>query len=230
MSATSLRIATFNIKHGDNGRGGVDLRRLGAACAGLSADVLAVQEVDRFARRARFRDEMRVIARATGLQAVFGEAARRRWRSYGNVLLARGPIDDVEVIKLPRPGDGEQRVAIVARVAVNGVSMAVGATHLSFRQGEGAPQLGVLIDALAQREAPRVLLGDLNIGPEVAEPALLAAGYQVASTGATFPARAPRTRIDFVAVSGLEILTASTLQPGMSDHLPVLAEVGAGGG
>ena len=230
MSATFLRIATFNIKHGDNGRGGVDLRRLGAACAGLSADVLAVQEVDRFARRTRFRDEMRVIAQATGLEAVFGEAARRRWRRYGNVLLARGPIDDVEVIKLPRPGDGEQRVAIVARVAVNGVAMAVGATHLSFRQGEGVPQLGVLIDALAQRDEPRVLLGDLNIGPELAEPALLAAGYQVAATGATFPARAPRTRIDFVAVSGLEILTASTPQPGMSDHLPVVAEVGAGGG
>ena len=227
MSATSFRIATFNIKHGDNGRGGVDLRRLGAACAGLAADVLAVQEVDRFARRTRFRDEMRVIARATGLEAVFGEAARRRWRRYGNVLLARGPIDDVEVVKLPRPGDGEQRVAIVARVTVNGVSMAVGATHLSFRPGEGEPQLGVLIDALAQRKEPRVLLGDLNIGPDVAEPALRAAGYQVAPTGATFPARAPRTRIDFVAVSGLEVVSVSTPAPGMSDHLPVVAEVRA---
>jgi endonuclease/exonuclease/phosphatase family metal-dependent hydrolase len=227
--SASLRIATFNVKHGDNGRGGVDLRRLGAACAGLSADVLAVQEVDRFARRTRFRDEMRVIARATGLEAVFGEAARRRWRRYGNVLLARGPIDDVEVIRLPRPGDGEQRVAIVARVAVNGVSMAVGATHLSFRRGEGAPQLDVLIDALARRDGPRVLLGDLNLGPEVVEPALVAAGYQVASTGPTFPAAAPRTRIDFVAVSGLELVSVSTPAPGMSDHLPVVAEVSPSG-
>lgn len=220
-----LRVATFNIKHGDNGNGGVDLRRLGAACAGLSADVLAVQEVDRFARRTGFRDEMRVIAGATGLEAVFGEAARRRWRSYGNVLLARGAIGDVEVIKLPRPSDGEQRVAIVARVAVNGVDMAVGATHLSFRRGEGAPQLAVLLDALAERDGPRVLLGDLNLGPEVVEPALLTAGYQVAPTGPTFPAGAPRTRIDFVAVSGLEVVSASTPAPGMSDHLPVVAEV-----
>ena len=223
----SLRIATFNVKHGDDGHGGVDLRRLGAACAGLSADVLAVQEVDRFARRAGFRDEMRVIARATGLEAVFGEAARKRWRRYGNVLLARGPIRDVEVIALPRPGNGEQRVAIVARVAVNGVDMAVGATHLSFRRGEGAPQLDVLIDALARREGPRVLLGDLNLGPDVVEPALVAAGYQVAPTGPTFPARAPRTRIDFIAVSGLEVTSVSTPAPGMSDHLPVVAEVRA---
>ncbi|MEW6475831.1 MAG: endonuclease/exonuclease/phosphatase family protein [Actinomycetota bacterium] len=225
MSVPSFRIASFNIKHGDNGDGRVDLRRLGAACAGLSADLLAVQEVDRFARRTGFRDEMRVIARATGLQAVFGEAARRRWRSYGNVLLARGPIRDVEVIRLPRPSAGEQRVAIVARVAVNGVDLAVGATHLSFRRGEGAPQLAVLVEALAERDGPRVLLGDLNLGPEVVEPVLAAAGYEVAPTGATFPAAAPRSRIDYVAVSGLELVAACTPAPGMSDHLPVVAEV-----
>ena len=220
-----LRVATFNVKHGDNGEGGVDLRRLAAACAGLGADVLAVQEVDRFGRRSRFRDEMAVIARATGLKAVFGAAVRRRWRSYGNVLLARGPISDVEVLMLPRPSDGEQRVAIVARVAVNGLALSVAATHLSFRPGEGLPQLEVLLEALDRRDGPRLLMGDLNLGPEVVEPAVTAAGYRLAPTGPTFPARGPRTRIDFVAVSGLEVVAASTPAPGMSDHLPVVAEL-----
>ena len=224
----ALRVATFNIKHGDTGAGRVDLRRMGEACAGLSADVLAIQEVDRFARRTGFRDEMRIIARATSLEAVFGEAARRRWRSYGNVLLARGPISDVEVIKLPRPSHGEQRVAIVARVNVDGEALSVGATHLSFRAGEGLPQLEVVLAALARRDGPRVLLGDLNLGPEVVEPAVTAAGYRLAPTGPTFPASGPRTRIDFVAVSGLELLAASTPAPGVSDHLPVVADVRRG--
>jgi endonuclease/exonuclease/phosphatase family metal-dependent hydrolase len=220
-----MRVGTFNIKHGENGDGRVDLRRLAAACRSLSADVLAVQEVDRFARRTGFRDQMRVIARATGLRAVFGEAARRRWRSYGNVLLARGPISDVEVLKLPRPAAGEPRVAIVARVTVNGVGLSVGATHLSFRKGEGAAKLAVLLAALAERDGPRLLLGDLNIGPEMVVPAVTAAGYTVAPTEATFPAGAPRARIDYVAVSGLEVVSASTPAVGTSDHLPVLADV-----
>jgi endonuclease/exonuclease/phosphatase family metal-dependent hydrolase len=220
-----MRVGTFNIKHGENGDGRVDLRRLAAACRSLSADVLAIQEVDRFARRTGFRDQMRVIARATGLRAVFGEAARRRWRSYGNVLLARGPITDVEVLKLPRPAAGEPRVAIVARVTVNGVGLSVGATHLSFRKGEGAAQLAVLLAALAERDGPRLLLGDLNIGPEMVVPAVTAAGYTVAPTEATFPAGAPRARIDYVAVSGLEVVSASTPAVGTSDHLPVLADV-----
>jgi endonuclease/exonuclease/phosphatase family metal-dependent hydrolase len=225
-----MRVATFNIKHGENGDGRIDLRRLAAACARLEADVLAVQEVDRFARRTGFRDEMRLIARATGLEAVFGEAARKRWRRYGNVLLARGPITEVEVLKLPRPRAGEPRVAILATVTVGGVPMSVGATHLSFRRGEGAVQLDVLLGALAERGGPRLLLGDLNIGPDVVLPAVEAAGYMVAPTEATFPASAPRTRIDFVAVSGLEIVTACTPEIGTSDHLPIVAELRFPGG
>ena len=218
-------VGTYNVKHGDDGHGGVDLRRLGAACASLSADILAVQEVDRFARRTHFRDEMRVIARATGLQAVFGEAARKRWRSYGNVLLARGPITAVETLRLPRPAGGEQRVAIIARVEIGGVGVSVAATHLSFRKGEGAVQLDVLLQALAERDGPRLLMGDLNLGPQVVEPAMTAAGYTLAATGPTFPAGAPRNRIDFVAVAGLEVVSASTPAPGMSDHLPIVVEL-----
>ena len=220
-----MRAATYNVKHGENGDGRVDIRRLAGACAALSADVLAVQEVDRFARRTGFRDEMRVIARATGLQAVFGEAARRKWRRYGNVLLARGPISDVEVVKLPRPSGGEPRVAIVARVCVDGLGLSVGATHLSFRKGEGAAQLEVLLAALAERDGPRLLMGDLNISPEVVVPAVTAAGFTVAPTGPTFPAAAPRSRIDFIAVAGLEVVSASLPEVGMSDHLPVVAEI-----
>jgi endonuclease/exonuclease/phosphatase family metal-dependent hydrolase len=220
-----MRVVTFNVKHGSNGEGRVDLRRLREVCAALSADVLAVQEVDRFARRTGFRDEMRIIARATGMRAVFGEAARRRWRTYGNVLLARGPITDVEVLKLPRPGGSEQRVAIVARVCVDGLGLSVAATHLSFRKGEGAAQLAVLLSALGERSGPRLLLGDLNIGPDVVVPAVMAAGYTVAPTEATFPAGAPRARIDFVAVSGLEVVAASTPAVGISDHLPVVADL-----
>jgi endonuclease/exonuclease/phosphatase family metal-dependent hydrolase len=220
-----VRVATFNVKHGENGNGQVDLARLASACAGLGADVLAIQEVDRFARRTSFRDEMRLISRATGLQAVFGEAARKKWRSYGNVLLARGPITDVEVVKLPRPSAGEPRVAILARVQVDGVALSVGATHLSFRKGEGVAQLDVLLAALAERDGPRLLMGDLNIGPDIVVPAVTAAGYTVAPTEATFPAGAPRSRIDFVAVSGLDVMSASTPKVGTSDHLPVVAEL-----
>jgi endonuclease/exonuclease/phosphatase family metal-dependent hydrolase len=231
-----VRIVTFNVKHGLVGDGRSDNRLLADTCAGLDADILALQEVDRRATRSRFADQVRMVARATGMSAAFGEAARRGpLRRYGNVLLARGALSDVETVALSRPEEGEFRVAVLANLTpepgVRGLppngdaTLSVAATHLSFRRGEGAAQLGALVEALDRRPLPRVLLGDLNLAPEMVEPVLAAAGYQVASTGPTFPARAPRSCIDYVAVAGLEVVSAEALETSLSDHRAVVAEV-----
>ncbi|MGH9041580.1 MAG: endonuclease/exonuclease/phosphatase family protein [Acidimicrobiia bacterium] len=220
--AGALRIVTFNVKHGSLADGRIDSRLLARTCAGLGADVLALQEVDRRAIRSRLADQVRLVARATGLSAAFGEAARRGLlRRYGNVLLTRGPLSDIEVASLPSPRDGEHRVAVLAAAA----GLSVAATHLSFREAEGPAQLDALVELLDRRPLPRVLLGDLNLGPEVVEPVLAAAGYRIAATGSTFPARSPRSRIDYVAVAGLEIVSAEALEMPISDHRAVVAEV-----
>ncbi|MGH8990216.1 MAG: endonuclease/exonuclease/phosphatase family protein [Acidimicrobiia bacterium] len=224
------------MKHGSVGAGRVDNRLLARACAGLGADILALQEVDRRAARSGFADQVRRVARATGLSATFGEAARRGpLRRYGNVLLARGVLTEVEVVGLPRPEQGEYRVVVLARLVLDpdlagaeGVpALSVAATHLSFRRTEGPAQLAAVVELLGRRPLPRVLLGDLNLGPEVVEPALVTSGYQVAATGPTFPAHAPRTRIDYVAVAGLEVVSARAPEAALSDHRPVVAEVTA---
>ena len=227
-----MRAVTFNIKYG-SGAGArpgdrVDVSRLVRTCAAFDADILALQEVDRRARRSGWSDQVGRIARATRMSAVFGEAARRPpLRRYGNALLARGRITDVEVVGLPRPSLGEPRVAILATVTVDGVAVSVAATHLSFRKEEGRPQLDELVGRLGDRPAPRLLLGDLNLGPDVVEPTLAAAGYDIASTPPTFPAQSPRMRIDYVAVTGLTIVSADAPETGMSDHRAVVAELRA---
>jgi len=222
-----VRIVTFNIKHGVVGAGRVDQKLLAATCAGFEADILALQEVDVRSRRTRYTHQAAVVARAAGLQWTFGEAWRRGpLRRYGNALLARGAIEERAVVPMPQPNNGEFRVAIVASVRLSGAPpLSVGATHLSFRKGEGAVQLDVLIAAMDRRPPPRIILGDLNVGPEVAEPALVAAGYTVAQTGPTFPAVKPRTRIDFVAVAGLDIVSVEVPEVPISDHRPIVAEV-----
>jgi len=223
-----VRIVTFNVKHGSVGNGRSDNRLLARTCAGLEADILALQEVDRRATRSRLADQVGRVARATGMSAAFGEVARRGpLRRYGNVLLARGALSEVETVGLPQPEGGEFRVAVLARLILPPLLVSVAATHLSFRPGEGAAQLDAVIEALARRPPPRVLLGDLNLPPEEVEPALAAAGYEVASTGPTFPARTPRSRIDYVAVEGLRMVSAQVLETPVSDHRPVVVEVAA---
>jgi endonuclease/exonuclease/phosphatase family metal-dependent hydrolase len=221
-----MRVVTFNIKHGLTPQGVIDVGLLARTCAGFEADLLALQEVDRRARRSGWRDEMGVVARATGLRGAFGEAARRGLvRRYGNALLARGGVSEVEVMALPKRIGTEQRVAILAAAEINGSRLSVAATHLSFRRAEGPEQLEAVLEALEQRPLPRLVLGDLNLAPAVVEPMMAAAGYQLAPTAETFPTDVPRVRIDYVAVAGGEVTTTEAPWTPVSDHRPVVAEI-----
>src|SRR3954464_12225537 len=156
-----MRVATFNVQHGLGRTGAVDIGLLAATCASLDADVLGLQEVDRNVRRSGRRDVAAEVAAACGMEHRFVAATRLGWRGrYGNALLARGDISDVAALALPRVERHEPRGALLATVAIDGsppVSFAV--THLSPARTESAAQLAVVLQALVQRPAPRVLLG-----------------------------------------------------------------------
>lgn len=230
-----LRLATFNIKNGLGTDGVVDNDRLAAVCAGLGADVLALQEVDSGATRSGRANQAAVIAKACGLSHLFAPAFELRAGGlYGNALLGRGRIDETEVLELPVAPERQARVAALARVEFEDVALSVAATHFQNRRG-GAPlvaedaeeqleQLAVVLEALSRRRRPRVLLGDLNSAPAVIEPVLTAAGFSVAETDATAPARAPRLRIDYVAVDRLAIISSEVVLTPVSDHRAVVVE------
>lgn len=124
---------------------------------------------------------------------------------------------------------------MVARVTVGGARLSVVTTHLQNRRG-GAPlvpqdadeqldQLTAVLDAVTRRPLPRIVLGDLNMGPAVTEPVLEQAGFTVADSSPTVPARAPSVRIDYVAVDGLKVLASEVVAAPISDHRAVVVEV-----
>jgi endonuclease/exonuclease/phosphatase family metal-dependent hydrolase len=227
-----MRVATFNIRHGERAGDGVDLAQLAHDCAALHADALALQEVDCFVWRSRLRNQARVVARALGLRHVFLTASRRHWFGrFGNALLARGRIDDVERRGLPgRPGH-ERRAVLLARVALAGTDVSVATTHLQSRRqaggstAEAIAQLVAAVAELNERPAPRLLLGDLNLEPGDAEPVLAAGGLTCAPSGDTYPADQPRHRIDYVAFSDLALERVEVANAVVSDHRPLVAEL-----
>ncbi len=232
-----LRLATFNIKNGLGSDGVVDNDRLAAVCADLRADVLALQEVDSGATRSGRANQAAFVARECGLSHLFAPAFELRpGGRYGNALLGRGAFDEIEVLELPVAADRQPRVAALARIQIEGedLALSVAATHFQNRRG-GAPlvaedageqleQLTAVLESLGRRRRPRVLLGDLNCAPAVVEPALTAAGFTVAATDATAPAKAPRLQIDYVAVDRLTIVSAEVVTTSVSDHLAVVVE------
>jgi endonuclease/exonuclease/phosphatase family metal-dependent hydrolase len=224
---STIRLATFNTRHGRPPAGLARLGMLTSQCAALDADVLGLQEIDRHVVRSCFAAQAHRIGRALDMEVAWGPARRPILVGHeGNALLVRGTLADVEVVELPRSPERYRRIAVLARVALaSGGELSVAVTHLQNHGPEAATQLPVLVDHLARRPAPRVLLGDLNLDRADVTPVLEAAGYTVADGGPTSPADRPVRQIDFIAVDGFEIRAAEVHPTDVSDHRPLTVDV-----
>jgi endonuclease/exonuclease/phosphatase family metal-dependent hydrolase len=206
-----------------------------AACAVLGADVLALQEVDRGVPRSGRADLARLAADAAGMNVVFAQTMSLRGGQYGNALLARGEIDDVEIVRLPGGYRfwvrREPRNAIVATVRLadhDGFAVSVAATHLSTQRWASRGQLTEVAKALTSRPPPHVLLGDLNrTNGEIGNhPAARLVGF-ADGREPTYPALKPVLRIDHIAVNGLTVAAVNAVRFPVSDHLALVADVDA---
>lgn len=223
-----MRIAAFNTQCGRAPDGRVDTVALARACAGLGADVLGLQELDVGVRRSGRADQPGAVAAACGMAHAFGASRRIGTRGrFGNALGVRGALLAVEVLRLPRSSwRRTRRCALLARVVVGDRALSVAATHLSVDQAESEAQLAAVLAALGRCPLPRVLLGDLNRHPDQVAAPLAAAGFSLADPSLpTFPATAPRARIDHVAVDGLEVAAVEVVLLPVSDHRALVVDL-----
>jgi endonuclease/exonuclease/phosphatase family metal-dependent hydrolase len=221
-----FRVATFNARHAADNGFLFRHRSLVATCRSLDADVLALQELDRYSPRTCFRNQPKLVARALAMRCVVAPAKRIPIGGRQcNALCARGPIREVTVLDLPQPPGLEPRNAIIARVALPGLQLTVASTHLHHRPRSNArPQLERIIESLNARPGPRIIAGDLNLNTGEAVPILRAAGYTPVEVEPTAPRLAPREQIDWIACdASVRVLHAEVHQPMVSDHLPVVA-------
>jgi endonuclease/exonuclease/phosphatase family metal-dependent hydrolase len=237
----SLRVATWNIAGGRReGTSQVDLTAVIAGVRALGADVLALQEVDRELARSDRADQPRQIVEAFGPEvfwsyapALVGDDFRPLTGpdpggpAYGNLLLSRLPLDAVEHLRFPPAGGGEQRTAVIGTIRVGSRPLTVGGVHLSNKQGHNVRQLRELQAVMAQRAAPRLLLGDLNL---TSFPLMLGSrrGWPESGHGATFPNSRPNRQLDHVLRNepagvliprGFRVVAAP-----VSDHRAAVAE------
>ncbi len=151
----------------------------------------------------------------------------------GNAILSRRPLT---VLSNP-PLSGRQpfyvttnnRRVLWCRTQLAGHDVLLGAVHNdSFDLENNARQAREISDRVAARPAgtPALVAGDFNAEPGSASlQTLTASGLHGATDGpATYPARAPKRRIDFVlATTPLEHLETIVLDSTVSDHRPVVA-------
>ncbi|MEZ4425616.1 MAG: endonuclease/exonuclease/phosphatase family protein [Gemmatimonadota bacterium] len=242
----SVRVLVYNIHAGKDAGGAENLARIGALLRERAPDLVLLQEVDRGTVRSGHVDQLAVLARESGLHAVFGRTLDYDGGAYGIAVLSRWPVlaDTVRTLPVDPPqaragGSYEPRGILEVRVEAPGGALTVLNTHLdasvddAYRWQEVQAVLAVA-QAAAEETGGRVLLGgDFNAEPGsrvVAAPG--AAGFVDAfgdcgrGSPLTYPARQPTKRIDYLWLgSAFRCIGAEVLGSEASDHRPVLFDL-----
>ncbi len=214
------------------------VHRIVDVLAPLDADIIALQEVVSIAHGAREADQARYLAEELGMHLSLGANRKLRGGLYGNVLLARHPIHmecnfDITV------GGREERGCLRADVNLHGCLLHVYNIHLGTAFLERRHQARrLLTEELlqhAQRQGPRLVLGDFNEWTRGLVTRMLREEFQFADLGRfrrwarSYPGVLPLLHLDHIyydlplELTGLRV-HMSPLSLIASDHLPLVAD------
>jgi len=228
FKSTALTLCSYNIHAAVGHDGCFDPDRTLEVIQELNADLIALQEVQGL-------EWLDFLATRAGFEAIGGSTLLRRGQDYGNALLTRLPVRQLERLDLSVAG-WEPRGALDVVLDVAGQSFRVVATHFGLRSAERRWQARRLLRQLNQRDRGEMtaLLGDFNEWLPWSQPLCgLNAWFEPALAPATYPARFPLLKLDRIWLRPRERLLAihvhrSRLSRQASDHLPIIANIALG--
>jgi endonuclease/exonuclease/phosphatase family metal-dependent hydrolase len=226
-----LRVATYNVHRCVGRDGRFDPDRVVGVLDELDADVLALQELQWESSEALHLLDR--FAAKLGQRPIPGPTLLRPDGHYGNALLTRLPIANVQLMDLTVAGH-EPRGAIDALLQTTRGLLRVVATHLGLTPSERREQMRQLLRRLEKEpQYTLLLMGDINEWFLWGRPLRwLHRRFGSAPAPATFPACLPLLALDRIWIRPQERMRrvaahASPAARSASDHLPLLALIDA---
>lgn len=230
-AGADLRVATYNVHAcvGTDGRHDPD--RVASVVGELDADIVALQEFTYAAGVAiDTRQPVELIA-LDGYECALGPTRQVATRCFGNALLTRHAIIEVQRLDLSLDRR-EPRGALAVTVDVGGAPVHVVATHLGLRVRERRLQVQRLLSHLdSVRHSLLVVLGDINDWVPLRSVAhMLDRRLGTSPRLRSFPSSRPMLSLDRIWIHPAAALKEtfvhrSALARRASDHLPVVADV-----
>lgn len=242
----SIRVLCYNIHYGQGNDGVYDVARLAKVIEATKPDLVALQEIDVMVERSGRVHQIRELGKLTGMASRYGPTQHYQGGLYGNGVLSRLPILDVVIQPLPYTESTEElvtypRAAIAVTVeAPDGKPLRFVSTHFQHnlepdRIGQ-AKAINRLFVEDEEDDVRTILAGDMNALPDSEPMAILLKHWEISKEGdsaealaPTAPAKAPRSRIDYIMTRKADELTtteARVIDEKMaSDHLPVFSVI-----
>lgn len=227
VSASPIRVLTWNIHAGIGADGCYNLDRIMALIDRHAPDVVALQEIEGRGRTEAARP-FAILRTALGGHAAEAPTLRGPDGYYGHMLISRWPIQDTKLhdVSFPRR---EPRCVISATVATPRGALRFFATHFGLRIRERQRQALGLAKLVAQIDGPVVVMGDFNEWAwRGAVDRALTPLLPGRTRHRTYPARRPSFALDRIYCHPAPMLGKSWTDPASreaSDHLALIAEL-----
>ena len=222
VAGSPVKIMTYNVHNGIGLDKVVDYERIGKRIASETPDFVAIQEVDSATMRSKGAYVLADIAEAAGMHYVFGPAIRFSGGKYGIGILSKE--EPLNVYNVHLPGSEEARTLLAAEFD----DLVFACTHLSLTPADRLASVPIIAAEVKKTTKPFVICGDWNAKP--GDATLCAVGEFLTvvsdSKAPTFPANAPVSVIDYIAVGNVspQVISTGVVDESVaSDHRPVTA-------
>ena len=228
LPAQSLKVLTYNIHHGQNTKGEIDLQGIANVILATNPDLVALQEVDSVTGRSKGSDQLQELASLTGMYTYFAKAMDYDGGAYGTAILSRLPISASERLTLPGSTGKEPRIAGIVTILLLFVS-----THLDAGEdpADRINQATALVQHFTPVKTLVILAGDLNAPPAAKETIILKQLFTdlTQSSGPTYPADTPNVKLDYIMIfpkQRHDTISARVIEETVaSDHRPLVCEL-----
>lgn len=240
-----LRVVTWNIERG------VRFTAISSTLKRLEADVILLQEVDRFADRSGKRDVASDLAGELGMHWVtggefqeVGQGGRGRSATSNQAILSRFPILNPRITVFSRQARWKWRVNPIqprrgGRVAIRAETAGVTFYNLHLESGDSDPIRRDQLEEVLRSQGPSsstvtILGGDLNTGAGARE-RLLQRMTEAGFVDTLGPIGSRRTSskylqpVDWIFASGARFVDGRVeVVDNVSDHYPLVSTVTVG--
>ncbi len=226
-----ILLLSFNIRHGVDHNGKESLKSIIEEIKNSKAHIIALQEVDYYMPRSKFKNQAREIASALGFHYVYGETINVLGIKYGNAIISVYPIIEHQNIRL-YSSSMEKRAILKAKISIDGDIYHVLNTHLGLKADERYRQIEEINAMVETLKGNVILMGDFNeqmyiadgksISDRLVDTAVIKR-KEYLNTYA-FYSDLPNARIDRIYVSGnIEVIDHFVMPSKTSDHSMVFA-------
>lgn len=228
---------TFNIQHGrDFIKRDINLHMMADVIRNQQADIVGLNEVRGKGSHADYQEQAQIIGEDLGYYYYFGKAIDLPQGPYGNAIVSRFPLTEIETIVIPDPIIKDEKVLCyetrcIIKAKIVSLNLTILISHFGLAQSEQKNAIATLTKLLAKIKGPCIFMGDLNMTPEDEkikdiQNHLTDVNAMLKGNKLSFPSVDPVRKIDYIFVNDfIEVITAEIPEIVASDHFPHTATI-----